>query len=247
MKSPLRYPGGKSRAVKTILSYIPESVTELCSPFIGGGSVEIAAANRGMRVYGSDLFMPLADFWTALLFDPELLANTVLDYYPLEREEFKFFQRNFDGVRNPYKRAAIFYALNRASFSGSTFSGGMSKNHPRFTESSIERLRKFRCPNLSVVWMGYQGALNRHPNMFAYLDPPYWNGKKLYGDRGSTHIDFNHEKLSKELSGRNNWIMSYNDCSEIRRLYSNYEIVPLEWSYGMVNGRKSNEILILNS
>jgi DNA adenine methylase len=75
LKSPLRYPGGKSRAVKHILPHFPEDIREVCSPFLGGGSVELALATRGIQVYGYDVFEPLIWFWQALLQDPEGLAR----------------------------------------------------------------------------------------------------------------------------------------------------------------------------
>ena len=65
-KTPLRYPGGKSRAVKHILPLIPEDITELCSPFLGGGSVELAVAERGTTVYAYDIFEPIVWLWNAL-------------------------------------------------------------------------------------------------------------------------------------------------------------------------------------
>ena len=41
-KSPLRYPGGKSRALKQILPLIPLNIAEFREPFVGGGSVFFA-------------------------------------------------------------------------------------------------------------------------------------------------------------------------------------------------------------
>ena len=65
MKTPLRYPGGKSRAVKHILPHIPEDIDRLCSPFFGGGSVELAVASRGTEVRGYDKMKQLVWFWSA--------------------------------------------------------------------------------------------------------------------------------------------------------------------------------------
>ena len=72
-KSILRYPGGKSRAVKVIKKYIPKGINELCSPFLGGASLEISCAADGIKVYGSDAFVPLVDFWIEVLKNPLLL------------------------------------------------------------------------------------------------------------------------------------------------------------------------------
>ncbi len=41
IKSPLRYPGGKSKAIKQISEYLPQKFSELREPFVGGGSVFI--------------------------------------------------------------------------------------------------------------------------------------------------------------------------------------------------------------
>ena len=67
MKTPLRYPGGKSRAVKTLMEFVPQDCGEICSPFLGGASFELALAEKGIRVYGYDLFRPLVWFWHSLL------------------------------------------------------------------------------------------------------------------------------------------------------------------------------------
>src|SRR5437870_13400817 len=83
-RSPLRYPGGKNRAIKAIFSFIPENETKLCSPFLGGGSIELACTSA-MEVHGSDIFEPLIAFWKALLEQPEQLARKVEGYYPLSK------------------------------------------------------------------------------------------------------------------------------------------------------------------
>ncbi len=45
LKSPLRYPGGKSKVVKDLLPYFPLDIDEFREPFIDGGSVFIALKN----------------------------------------------------------------------------------------------------------------------------------------------------------------------------------------------------------
>ncbi len=70
IKAPLRYGGGKSLAVGLIVEYIPNGVRRMISPFIGGGSVEIACATElGLEVLGFDIFDILANFYQVLLKD----------------------------------------------------------------------------------------------------------------------------------------------------------------------------------
>jgi len=45
IKSPLRYPGGKSRSVEQIASQIPD-FQEFREPFLGGGSVFVYVKQR---------------------------------------------------------------------------------------------------------------------------------------------------------------------------------------------------------
>jgi len=80
-KTPLRYPGGKSRAVETIMPHIRNlDCGELCSPFLGGASIELKCAEEGMIVHGYDLFQPLVWFWEALLSNPQKLIGYVNEY-----------------------------------------------------------------------------------------------------------------------------------------------------------------------
>ena len=68
LRSPLRYPGGKSRAAKHLVPMIEAmGVTKMVSPFFGGGSVELECAARGIRVHGYDLFRPVVCVWQALM------------------------------------------------------------------------------------------------------------------------------------------------------------------------------------
>ena len=247
IKSPLRYPGGKSRAVATIRKYIPSNIKILCAPFLGGASVELACAADGVKVYGADAFEPVINFWKYAKWNSELLSEHVRKYHPLTKQKFYSLQQDFKNVHDDFERAAIFYVLNRSSFSGTTLSGGMSPGHPRFNESAINRLRIFKASNLFVQCADYKDTLHKHNDKFLYLDPPYANDEKLYGNKGDMHKGFNHEELADELKRRDGWLLSYNDNELIRNLYNNYKIITPKWNYGMSGDKKSRELLILNA
>ncbi len=247
IKSPLRYPGGKSRAVKSITALIPEDVKLLISPFFGGGSVELACAANGITVKGFDIFHPLVAFWQYLLTNPDELAAAVQAHYPLTKERFYQLQSQHHDLETP-EQAILFFVLNRASFSGTTLSGGCSQQSvtQRFTQSSIDRLRNFRVENLSVAWGDFSQVLTDYQNEFMYLDPPYLIKSTLYGHRGSTHKGFDHQGLAEKLKTCQRWILSYNNCPEILDLYQDYEIIYPQWQYGMSQNKSSKEILVLN-
>ena len=246
-RSPLRYPGGKSRAVKTILELIPPDTRTVVSPFLGGGSVELACAAVGMRVEASDLFEPLVTFWQQLIKEPDAVADEAEKLLPMRHAQFYELQRNFDEMSDPVQRAGTFYALNRASFSGVTLAGGMSPGHPRFTESSIQRLRTFQVSNFTVDHRDFTDAISDAPDdCVMYCDPPYMIDSNLYGYRGDMHNGFDHLALSRLLKAHDSWVLSYNDCKAVRDLYSGYEILKPNWTYGMANDKRSREVLIVN-
>ena len=249
VRSPLRYPGGKFRAVDVIKSYIPRNTTQLAAPFLGGASVELACAAAGIKVYGADAFEPLINFWEQAKKNPALLSKRVHKYYPLSKPEFYNLQKGFPDLNDKsdeLERAAVFFVLNRASFSGTTLSGGMSPGHPRFNENSIDRLREFRSENLFVQHADFKETIRKHSDKLLYLDPPYWNGERLYGDRGDMHEGFNHGELAEELYRRDGWVLSYNDCAQVRDLYKRYEFKTPAWRYGMSCDKHSREVLVVN-
>jgi DNA adenine methylase len=246
IKSPLRYPGGKSRAINHILPLIPMSEPTILSSFLGGGSIELTLAERGQRVIAFDNFYPLVAFWQELLENSEKLSETVNSFYPLNKEQFYQLQKNLPNLTDKHRVAAVFFVLNRSSFSGSTLSGGMSPNHPRFTNSCIEKLKMFKVKNLTVEQGSFVNSINEYKDTFAYLDPPYLIKSNLYGNKGDMHKGFDHSLLMEILSQRQKWVLSYNDCDVIRQMYSKYRMLTPDWKYGMSSNKTSKEVIILS-
>ena len=246
IKSPLRYPGGKSRAIKQIIELLPQRLDTLCSPFLGGASIELACSSLGVKVFGYDAFKPVVNFWQEVLKNPSQLADMVRKYHPLSRTKFYSLQKKYAELKDKQSLAAAFFVLNRTSFSGTTLSGGMSPGHPRFTEKTIERLADFQVESFSVKHADFKNSIPKHDSDFLYLDPPYANDGNLYGIKGDHHTGFDHERLAKILKNRDRWLLSYNDCEMVRDLYSDFKTLTPRWSYGMNADKKSSEILILS-
>ena len=247
-KSPLRYPGGKSRGAAVIASHIPGNIDTLCSPFFGGGSVELLLSQtRDIRIYGYDNLKPLVAFWKCLMSNPDKLAFFVEEYFPTNKERFKDMQVAIYNTSTIWDVASMFYTLNRCGFSGCGLSGGMSIGHPRFTKSSISMLRNFTpMDNITVEVGDFAESIPKHNNCFLYCDPPYLNNQVLYSS-GISNIGFNHSALRDILSKhKGGWVLSYNDCTEVRKMYSEYTILNPKWSYGMSVDKSSKELLIIN-
>jgi DNA adenine methylase len=145
----------------------------------------------------------------------------------------------------------MYFVINRCSFSGATLSGGFSleASKKRFTKSSIDRIKNLNLSNFDICNYDFEDFINDNNDKknLMFLDPPYYlnKGSKLYGNNGDMHETFDHEKLYKCISKIKNWMMTYNNCEYIRKLYKNYIIIETNWSYGMNKSKESSEIVII--
>jgi len=133
-KSPLRYPGGKSRACKIIEETIntTKSINRydtILSPFFGGGSFEFYLQNKyNMQIIANDKFEPLFNFWSTVKYDKNNLVKTINQLKPVSKDQFAQYRKDvIDKNINSLLRAAYYFIINRCSFSGATLSGGFSK------------------------------------------------------------------------------------------------------------------------
>jgi len=241
MKSPLRYPGGKTRAIPILTPRIPEGTTTLLSPFFGGGSFELSLKN--VNIKANDIFEPLYTFWSEVKRDPRRVVTDIALEMPVSKEKFLGFRKH------PNISAAEYFIINRCSFSGSTFCGGYSQQaaHGRLTESSIDRILKLDLSRVQFERLDCIDFLRKNPpgpGVFIYADPPYYIDSYVYGRDGDLHQNFNHEAFRTYMMTRNDWIMSYNDCEYIRSLYHGCRFEIVKWSYGMNSSKRSNEMLI---
>ncbi len=242
-----RYPGGKERGKKTIASFIPDDVDEVISPFLGGGSIELDLDQRGILVHGFDVFAPLVNCWQQIKVNAGAVADAARQFHPMDRNAFYELQQSYFGIADPLTQAAAFFAINRSSFSGLTFSGGFSSE--RFTTSCINKLARTTIPNISVEQADFETSLSRHPDTFVYADPPYLlthEKSNLYGFKGDAHRNFDHVRLADVLRSRPGcWLLSYNDAPAVRRLYEGFAMVAASWTYG--TGKVGAELLIFSN
>lgn len=249
-KSPLRYPGGKTRAIKLLNSYLTKYYPDervLVSPFFGGGSFELYLADLGYTVYANDLFRPLYIFWKTAKADASKITELVRSMMPVTKDMFHNIRSKISDTTDEAEVAAYYFIINRCSFSGSTFCGGYSAQAAsgRLTESSLKTLDSVNLENVSISNQDCIEFLKGHPNELIYADPPYYIENYIYGKDGDLHESFNHETFANEIKKHSKWILSYNDCTYIRNLYSDCRIFSESWSYGMNATKKSSEILIL--
>ncbi len=252
-KSPLRYPGGKTRAINILEKYITEHYPKrsvLLSPFFGGGSFELHMKSQGYKVYANDLFVPLYTFWHTLKDNHDELIAAIRGLLGLTKEGFTDLRKRICNMNDPLEQAAAYFAINRSSFSGATLCGGFSKEaaEKRFTESSIVTAEKCDLADIEFTNMDCCEFLKLHEETaetVIYADPPYYIEKYIYGKDGDMHSAFDHAGFAECIMKRRDWIVSYNDCPYIRELYKGCQFFTESWAYGMNTTKKSCELIIL--
>lgn len=233
--SPLRYPGSKRKGTQQILSLIPRDTKKLVSPFMGGGSIELVVSSLGIPVEAYDLFEFVVAFWRQLKTHPEQLHDEAMAEIPMTKPRFYQMQKMDYTRESEYIKALNFYLLNRTSFLGTTFSGGCAYSTLKIlSRTTVAKLLTYDLSNLEVNQKSFEETLEDHKSEFAYLDPPYINRTQtLYGKHGNMHKDFPHQRLADMLNERDNWLLSYNDCPEVREMYKGHRILECTWGHRM--------------
>lgn len=262
IRSPLRYPGGKSRAVEKIAALVPP-FAEFREPFIGGGSVFIYFKQKfpDRKFWINDKYPELATFWREM----KTNSSQVIAQVRRWKNEFADGKRLFYFLRenkanfNSTEIAAAFFVFNRISFSGTTEAGGFSNQafEKRFTESSIERLQKIPAllQDVKITNDDYEEIIKAGgEDVFLFLDPPYFSATEsaLYGKNGNLHKIFDHERFAESLRNcPHRWLLTYDDSPYVRELFSFANVADWNLTYGMRNvtensNQQANELFISN-
>lgn len=274
---PLRYAGGKSLGVGHIVEQIPDGLEKLVSPFMGGGAVEIACAKElNIQVCAYDIFDILVNYWKVQLSSGSELADRLEQWQPTKTQYAEIKGRlkgHWTGdmlIFDPLELAAHYWFNHNLSY-GPGFLGWMSKIYesPEKYNRTLQTVRNFKCPNLSVHNRRFEETLPVHTDDFLYCDPPYYLDegemfRGIYPQRNFPvhHKGFNHELLRDQLhQHKSGFVLSYNDCKTIRQWYADFQILEVKWQYTLGQGetrigknrienrighvKKSHELLIV--
>jgi DNA adenine methylase len=264
-KSPLRYPGGKTRACNVLDAILNDyfditAIDTIISPFFGGGSFEFfLQAKYGVCIAANDKFTPLFNFWTSCKNNNILLCENLHSHIDnVKKDDFAEYRNRIMNEVQALEQSVLYFIINRCSFSGATLSGGFSQesSKKRFTKSSINRIKNLNLSKFTICNLDFtdfiqdsNSNLELSSKRLMFLDPPYYLKKssKLYGKDGDMHETFEHETLCELLKTKTTWIMTYNNCDYIRELYNDCTIIETGWSYGMNISKKSSEIVIIKN
>ena len=271
LKTPLRYPGGKSRACTKMDPYFPDlrNYVEFREPFLGGGSVAIHVSKKypHLKIWVNDLYEPLVNFWQVLQMFGVELKDELLKYKLSHNDPIKareLFNNSKDIINktgsSSIDRAVAFYIVNKCSFSGLTESSSFSPqaSHSNFSVRGIEKLPGYSeiIAHWNINNYSYEYLMTHqvHNNMFMYLDPPYDIKDNIYGKKGSMHKGFDHDRFAEDCNKyRIDMMVSYNSDQLVKDRFKNWNAAEFDLTYTMRSvgeymreqkGRK--ELLLMN-
>ncbi len=221
MNSFMSWIGGKKALRDKIIERFPLNYTRYIEVFGGGGWVLFhKEPGNDFEVY-NDFNPNLVNLYRCVRDSPAELCDE-LRYMLNSRLEFDYVKKMMH-LRTDIpdiKRAAYFYQLIRYSYASGIDTYGaqphsMWNNFP-LIHNACERLQKVIIENKDFEKLIDQ--YDREQSFF-YCDPPYFNTENYYEDVGFTRED--HERLARTLRGiEGKFLLSYNDCQEIRELYT---------------------------
>ena len=256
IQSPFRWPGSKAKLLPVIMTYLQpllQDAVNFSDAFVGGGSVllEVAVQYPKLQLYANDLDRGLYCFWKIIADTDRVKLDQLLQVMETKPtiELFNQLRQPFDET-NEVECAYRGIFFNRCTFSGIARSGPIGGQDQKSKwmvdcrynysklKAKIEKCHQLLSGRTTITnqnILQYEYLTNSHNPM--YCDPPYiLKGDMLYTEKMSP---FDHEELAILLHNRSNWVLSYDDCFQVRQLYATHNITLLPVRY-CINGEKDD-------
>jgi DNA adenine methylase len=264
--SPLRYPGGKWRLAGFFEALVSLNFSQppvYIEPYAGGASLALSLlfSDFVSELFLNDLDPAIYAFWYSALEHTDSLIDLIgrTKVTPAEWRR----QKEIYAVGPAAGRLRLGFAtffLNRTNHSG-ILNGGMIggkrqsgewKLDVRFNrpelQSRIQRIAAHR----DRIHLSNRNAIDfirgqrRIKNSLTYLDPPYFcPGQRLYMNayRPEDHILVRDAVLDLSLD----WVVSYDDVPEIRKLYNHQRSRRVELLHTARTAHVGKEVMFFSS
>lgn len=240
-----RYPGGKFYALKKLEPFWNVEHTEYREPFLGGGSVFFAKPKAEYN-WLNDIHSDLITTYD-IISDPSTRSKLI---HMVEKEEASKERhseiKNFR-PKNNLEIAFKYFYLNRTSFSGKMRTPSWGYRPKRSLPPTRWRERIEPCgeklSSIKLTKFDFEKVINHpatHGQVLMYVDPPY------YSVNQESHYvhpfkEEDHFRLAKALEKTNHkFFLTYDDCKEVRGLYSWANIHSVEFYYRLDNSQLNN-------
>ena len=229
-------------------------------PFAGGAGLALSALylEETPTIHINDADPAIHAFWWSVVHNHRQFLR-LLDETPVNLDEWQHQRIIYQSRRaSRLSRGFATFYLNRCNRSGVILDGGVIggvaqkgrwKLDARFNKDAlrprIERIGEYR-DRIEISGIDALELIRGLDagSTFLFIDPPYFHkGDTLY--LNSLDADY-HEELATYLrEGDVPWILTYDDCPEIRALYTGWATVrPYSLRYSAFERRQGREVLI---
>lgn len=268
--TPLRYPGGKGKLSYYIKSLLEENlITDGCyvEPYAGGAAIALdLVVNEYVRnILINDADPAVFSFWHSVINETDALCS-MIEKCDISMDTW-YEQKEIISSAYPAPSLKLGFAaffLNRTNRSGILKAGviggkaqlGEWKMDVRFNKRDlISRVRKLSGYKNRIKVTNCDAAellLNidnfniSNDKLLVYLDPPYYvKGQDLYRNYYG-HEDHVNVMESLRSSGIKNWLVSYDNSIEIKKIYSQFRQAEYSLSYTAQSKRVGEEVMIFS-
>lgn len=269
----VKWAGGKTQLLSTILMHLPEGFNRYFEPFVGGGALLFKLQPQQCFINDSneDLMMVYQCLNNSELF--ELLKLELVNHEKHHSEEYYYQIREMDKQKGYsslpiYVRAGRIIYLNKACFNGLyrvnskgyfNVPSGKKKSVVCYDRKSFDNLELFfKNRDIVITSIDFEEAVKEaRQGDFVYFDPPYdtWEEKNSFTSYDKHVFDKNEQirlaKVFRELSNRGVYIMLSNHNTKfINELYQGFHITVVS-AKRMINSRADGrgeveEVIITN-
>lgn len=267
--SPLRYPGGKAK-LEPFMELLIEKTNHIggtyIEPFAGGAGIALELLEKHIvsDIVINDYDKGIYSFWRAIIDETERFIYEI-ENAPLSIEEWN--RQREVCLENNRKYSfelgfATFY-MNRTNRSGIIKGGviggqnqeGEWKLDARFNREKLaHRIKQIaemkNCIHLynkDIESFIVKYTPKYSGNSLMYLDPPYYKkGKQLYLNFFTNDDHVRIEQLVKEKVDCD-WVITYDNVSQIRDIYKEYNCLQYELNYSLSEKRKACELMIFKN
>lgn len=251
-RSPIAWVGGKSKLTADIIPLIPEH-RGYVEVFAGAAWLLFRKPPSKAEVI-NDINGDLITFYRVIKHHRAAFVEAFNDVLT-SRAEYDRFLATPAEVLTDIQRAVRFYYVLRNTFGAKVTDSSFvvsSQRPPRINPEQLdEEIREAsdRLKRVYIEHLPYHKLIPRldRPDVFFYLDPPYWDCEDVYGKGLFGKDDFT---LLRNLlaKAKGKWLMSINDVPQIRELFSEFYIreVRTQYTLASTDPKRVTELLIAN-
>ncbi|MBB3759201.1 DNA adenine methylase [Xanthomonas arboricola] len=245
------WPGGKRRLLKHLYPHFPAHDTYV-EAFAGGAAALLMRPRPAPLEVLNDINSDLVCLYRCVRHHLDEFVR-MFRWSLVSRQMFEWAQMERPETLTDIQRAARFYYLQKLAFAGKvegqSFGVVASGIGPRLNLLRIEEELSavhLRLANVVIERLPWHECITRYdrPDTLFYLDPPYWQTEGY----GFPFPFAQYQQIAEMMRGlRGKAILSLNDHPDIREVFGDFNVVPLQLSYSLSrqgSQKKACELII---